>query len=402
VRRAPKETTQDVSTNVFSSEAWSNSNTSYATFEVEETIDLSQYAATSLPDTFTTSSRSPRYTPSPHSPQYEPSPNQSNSESNPFDHSAYDGRPAAPLPQNAKYEDMPSSLRKRKLGAPIEGLVPEQNHIIAPQTPLAPQAYIPAPNKTVEIDHEQAYKPAPQTSNPHLTTTATPPAQHSQPTYQEMPPSAPPVTSIPVNDETIESEVPLSDFEKDFIEEKFIDLTEEIVEAKVQPVPPSIFNTGQVPAYEPIAYNTNDSVFGTQHQEISDSDRLYKDPNPSRDTIQIDLDLLKRLGSKISIKVVAIALVAILLFTAAYLVMKPASNSNQNTPASSSDSSLISSEKTVVPSADQGLVAPEPSVTLPPVDPNSTPQDGGGAIVTYDENGNAVYSSPTNQNFNGD
>ena len=96
------------------------------------------------------------------------------------------------------------------------------------------------------------------------------------------------------------------------------------------------------------------------------------------------------------------------------MVVKPASSSNENIPANSSESSLTGSEKTVVPSSDPGLQAPDPSVTLPqsatgdPVyvdpsgDPNIYPQQGGGAVVTYDENGNAVYSSPTNQNFNGD
>jgi len=430
VRRAPKETAQVNSTNVFSNEAWSSSTSSYTTIEVEDTIDLSQYAATALPDTFSTSSRTPRYTPSPHSPQYEPSPNQTNSQGNPFDHAAYDGRPAAPLSQNAKYEDMPNSMRKRKLGGPVQGLVSDQNATVAPpQAPQAssaptiqqpqtqaPQAYSPAPGNPAQDQQDNvAYRPAPQTPSTPIPNAVIPPAPQTQPAPQQTHIPA----TLPLN-ETIENEVPLSDFEKDFIEERIessaqeqvIDLTQDVIVSRAEPIAPSIFSTAPVPTYEPIAYNTNDSVFGTQHLDVSDADRLYQDPKAPRETFQIDLDLFKNLFTKVSIKVVVIALVAIFLLVAAYLVVRPATSSSQNVPANSSESSLIGSEKTVVPPTDPGAVAQEPSVTLPqtgdPVyvdpsgDPNIYPEEGGGAIVTYDENGNAVYSSPTNQNFNGD
>ena len=433
MRRAPNENTQSTSTNVFSDEAWSNSTptSTYSTIETQDTVDLSKYAATALPDTFSSSSRAPRYTPSPHSSQYEPSPNQTNSGGNPFDHAAYDGRPASPLPQNARYDDMPSSMRKRKLGGPVQGLVSDQNTAyiqsqqVAPQAPQAPQAYNPAPSKTAQVEqNDSAYRPAPQVQTFYAA-----PLQEQDLPEQPITPQTPPapqqttIRQTPPLDQTVENEVPISDFEKDFIaeqiespiEENVIDLTLDTLEIKAEPIRPSLFNTGPV-AFSPeqIAYNTNDAIFGTQHLDIPDSDRLYKDERPSRDTFQIDLELFKNLFSKISIKVIVITLVAVLLLVAAYVVVKPASSSNENIPANSSESSLTGSEKTVVPSSDPGLQAPDPSVTLPqsatgdPVyvdpsgDPNIYPQQGGGAVVTYDENGNAVYSSPTNQNFNGD
>lgn len=450
MRRSPNEAIPNGSTNVFSNEAWSDSTSaipSYTSVGAEETIDLSKYAATGLPDNFTSTARTPRYTPSPHSPQYETSENLTNSENDPFDHSAYDGRPAAPMRQNASYGDMPSSTRKRKLGSTSQGLTsepittatpqapPAQHVPQIPQAPQAPQAtlatpappapaqshytpvpqmpppvapqtqqaYTPAPNKAPQIDQDFVYRPASQNSTvPQV-------EQKISPTAEEIPA---PINSVPVVDETIDEEIPLSDFERDFIEEKMIDLTQDTIEVKAGPVAPSIFNTGAVQAYEPITYNTNDSIFGTQHRDIPDSDRLYSDLNPTRETFQIDLDLFRRLFSKVSIKVLVIGLVLTFILIAAYIIVKPATSSSTNPSKVPSESRFLGTEKTVVPSDNPAV--PDTNTNTPPLntgeqiyvdpagDPNIYPDNGGGAIVTYDENGNAVYTSPSNQNFNGD
>ena len=356
MRRAQNENSEIYSTNVFSNEAWTNITSTQTLTEIDEVYDLSKYAATSLPDTFSNNTRPSRFTPSPHSSHYEESPSQSNSQGNPFDHSAYDGRPQARLSQNVKYDEMPTSVRKQKLGGSSIGSSLANNTAFSPLLPpLIPQA------RTIE-DSEltQVW----ETTAAGLTETP---------------------STIRPSAEPEESKTLISDFEQEFLDSKHQSNPDSEVFTSL--------SSGVIQAREPITF-ASDLVFGTQHLDISDSDRLYRDTKNSRDPLQIDLDFFKTLISKIPLKIGIITLVSLLIVVFAFVILKPSTSATNNSPRNNTESSSSESNKIVIEPGDTQAVPSDPSIVIPGTQ--------SGTIVKYDENGNAVYSGQTHDNFNGE
>lgn len=394
MRRRPNDTNEYRDSQIFSPSAWGNEEPSY--LAQENTIDLSKYAASSIPEGNARSARTARHSPSPHSSYYEPSGNVTNSEHDPFSHSLYDGRPA-PVQQNASFEDMPSPVRKSRLGGPIQGIAPES-------LPQASATSAPPINPVPTMAPAPAmYSPA-QTAPQVPAAAPTPPAP--QQAYEPIAAPAPAPTQPQISNHVeVQPEVPLSDFEKEFIHanettnhlvEDVIDLTEEqVIDLPKQNqawAAPSLFTTPPTQTAPAISYHTNDEFFGTQYGEESDSDRLYKDPREPRETVQIDLDFVKRQFNKLTLNKIVIIAIAIALFAAAYFVMKPSPSTPQNLPANSSVSVDSPTGKTVVDNT-----VNQPNVTLAPAQSTDN-----GPIVEYDDNGNVIYSNTPNQNFNGE
>ena len=390
MRRRPTDNSDLLASNVFSSDAWGSNDQTYV--PQENTVDLSQYAAPLIPEGHARSARSARYSPSPHSSQYEPSRHVTNSESDPFTHASYDGQPVAPAPQNSRVDEMPSPVRRTRLGEPIPSIAPEgiasgfaspTNHVIQPPVQTS------APVETFE--QPQVQEPVQQHEN------FAPPQAYE------------PVASPQVQESLeVEEEIPLSDFEEEFnaikvvssptVEEE-IDLTQDIPVVNAQAwAAPALFSSAPVISDPEISYHDNDDFFGTQYGNESDEDRLYRDPKEPRETVQIDMEFITRHLKNLTTNKIAIIIIAIILAATAYLIMKPSTSSPKQLPVNSSSQSPTG--KTIVTAPADA----QPIITVPPANPDA-PRDqstGGGAIVRYDENGNAVYTQAPNQNFNGD
>lgn len=405
MRRRPEESIDADSTQVFSSDSWSN--TGYSTFSTPSDVDLSKYAAPAIPEGNTRNARTARYAPSAHSSYYEESGYVTNSTSDPFQHAAYDGS-IAPAPQNARVDEMPSPVRRSRLG---ENLPSVHTHEIAHTTQPVSQA---PQTQTLPVHPPQFVQPTAPVAQP-----IQPPAQ-PYPLAPQNHVDAPPAPSQPVAQveqteiPSIEEEIPLSDFEQEFmvektqsIQEDVIDLTKEVPTAHVDtqtsftPVsqPTGFFAHSTIPGQQEISYSSGDDFFNTVGDDLSIEDRLYRDPREPRDTIQLDIDWIKGLFSKITPKVIVVVLVAITLMLAAYFITKPSSEP-ENAPANIQNPA----GKTVVEENSDAPAQETPKVTVTPTDQVAPPVavPGEGPIVTYDENGNPVYSSPANQNFNGD
>ncbi len=107
---SPSQSNEFCGTNVFSQEEWVSADKNNDS--AENTLDVSPYAATTIPEGSSHGIRTTRFTPSPHSSHYVPSENLTNSQNNPFVQAAYSGHTQSP--QNARYNDMPSSERKSR------------------------------------------------------------------------------------------------------------------------------------------------------------------------------------------------------------------------------------------------------------------------------------------------
>ena len=272
------------------------------------------------------------------------------------------------MPSTAPEHIAPVSAYAQTLQAP--SVAPIQS---APQTIQQPLVETPANVLQKEVITPQAYEPI---------------ADYSAPSTTD-------AISEPID--IIEEEIALSDFEEEFIltqsvatetQDIEIDMTQDRPSQPSSWVAPNLVTSKSIAPASAISYNTNDNLFGSQYGNISDEDRLYKDPREPRETIQIDLDFIIGLFRKITINKIIIVVLALVLATAAYFVMKAAAPEPKNLPVNESTQKEIIDSNPI-----------EPTVSIAP----AIPQDpNAGPIVQYDENGNPIYSGSTNQNFNGE
>lgn len=434
MRRRPTENESPQQTNVFSSDAWGTPGAVQSHYVTPEKEDLAQYAAALIPEGQTRTARTARYAPSANSAYYEPSTmHNTNSDQDPFSSAVLETRQQTTRHQNVSVSDMPQPVRRTRLGEAAQYATPPQATAAAPAPPApqappsAPQNFAPPQAPAPQVPQHVSVqgigqRPAPQTPAaapielaPEMHTAPAPPQAHT--------PAPTPADVAP----EMEEEISLSDFEQEFIQAQAsapiveepvveqapvieqIDLTAydtpSVPQAYGAPTPaptygaPQLFSTG-------IAYKSSDDFFENMHENISDADRLYADNAPRRETVQLDLNFIKRhLGKLISMKIVIIAF-ALVLAATAFFVVRSMSSDNTSTPAPAETQSQNTTDKQVLTDPNgQPVITDGAGNQLPvgtddqPIQP-TTGSDAGGPTIYYDQNGQVIYSNDVSQNFN--
>lgn len=403
MRRRPQESTSTAGSNVFSSDAWGNSDNDYV--QVNESQELAQYAASMIPEGRSNSARTARYSPSANSDAYEENPYRTNSTGNPFGHGALDNRQQPAFVPNTSVNDMPSPVRRSRLGES------QQSELLQNVLPTAPQAAAPTQAvssiSTFGATAFAAPVAEPVTRPVQASQTYSAPAQAPAPTPAPAPVIQPEVivhAPAPVIDDIefdspLEEEIPLSDFEEEFIVakqgvlEEPLTVDEPDVEIdltrfeSVNPLEntswsaPHLFTSSPVSAPTP-AVQYREDFFDYNNDDESDSDRLYRDPREARETIQIDRDFVKYHGKKLIANKIVVIIFVVLIAATAYFVARPATSPKPTKVPAESSTNSSDVNKTVVDNP-QG----QPIVTGENPAPSSN-----GPTIHYDENGNAIYS----------
>ncbi len=442
MRRRPNEpSSYSANTNVFSSDAWAvnDSTTSYTNNVQPESEELKQYAAKSIPQGASRTTKAARYEALSNSGYYDQNKQHvTNSDQDPFQSAVLETRPTVLAQQPQTIVEPTQPLRKTHLGfnqasqATTTTSPPQTPAQVTPQAPQPTPAPAPAAYQTPTTVAPQPTAPQVPTPDSHQTPTQSA-SQPSpvQPTPAPVAPQATQPTAQPVTQQAqapkvtqatsqdiADEEIVIADFELEFEEAKRtqqatqkpdleteinLPAMEDLHTPTVQFSSPALFSTGSIPAV-----SASNDFFDSHERDINSSTEFYDD-EPTHKTLRIDGDLIVSVFKNAIGNKIAIAIVAIILALGAYFVVQSFISGSDNTPNVESNSP---NSKTVITDGSsntledqmgdmaptEGVInnAPGQEVTQ---DPDSTQQTPDGVTVFRDQDGRVVYSSETNTSF---